>query len=88
MLLLQLEAHQLQNTMAPRLRTMCLGPGSMGMHVVSPIDRAVSLYHFRDVSLSFTGLRFFKRSSDSLGASFFFFLPFALKNLVKEFHLL
>lgn len=56
----------------------------MGMHVVSPVDRAVSLYHFRDVSLSFTGLRFFKRSSDSLGASFI--LPFAMKNLVKEFH--
>lgn len=54
----------------PQLRTVCLSLGIMGMHVVSPVARAVSLNHFHDVSLLLTGLRF---STDSLYVFFFFF---------------
>ncbi len=47
----------------PQPWMVCLGQGIMGMHVVSPVARAVSLNHFRDVSLLLTGLRF---STDSM----------------------
>lgn len=53
------------------LRTVGLGPGIMGMRVVSSVAGAVGLNHFRDVSSLLTGLRVCKRSSDL--AAFFFY---------------
>lgn len=54
------------------LRTVCLGPGIMGVRVVSPVAVAISLNYFRFVSLSLTGRRFCKLSSDSLELFFSF----------------
>ena len=61
----------------PQLRTVRLGPGIMGMHVVSPVAGAVSLNHFRDGSLLLMGFGFSKTLWQLLSSG--------IKKLVKEF---
>lgn len=59
MLLLQLQAQLISSASEhedsvhhPQQWAVCLGPGIMGMCVVSPVARVDSLNHFRDVSLT------------------------------------